>query len=151
MVSKGTSATADRAGREPSPDGLGHTATIASAVRWLRKTARKCRRNPYYADLRLIAHEHRHLYKKRMRSAESTGAAIGILLLAWDRKHFRSQRSPSPLPPRFYSDGIEFWWERRAQAIEARGGETGTGSTEGESAVRKDAPNNTQETPNGQG
>lgn len=28
-----------------------------------------------------------------------------------------------------------------AQAIEARSGETGTGSTEGESAVRKDAPN----------
>ncbi len=35
----------------------------------------------------------------------------------------------------------------RAQAIEARSGETGTGSTVGESAVRKDAPHTDQEQP----
>lgn len=38
-------------------------------------------------------------------------------------------------------------WMRHAQAIEARSGETGTGSTEGESAVRKDAPTTSGDTP----
>lgn len=63
----------------------------AWGVSRLRNWWRKQKRNPYYGDMRLIALEHRHLYRDRFRKA-CCGEALGLLRLAWDRGHFVSQR-----------------------------------------------------------
>lgn len=58
----------------------------------VRNWWRKQMRSPFYTDLRLVALEYRHLYSEQMRTA-NCGTAIGLLLLAYNRGHLRSQRA----------------------------------------------------------